>query len=181
MQRVKEAQMGNEVAFISLIDEEQDKLYRMIFAYVRCEADAIEVYQQVVIRAFEGITQLKEPLYFSTWLMRIAINQSITYVKKRDRERAVSPETLHLIEEEYIPIDEQLDLWQALQELPNHYKTALLLRFYHDYTVPQIAKVIELPIGTVKTHIRRGLQTLREQLKGVYIDEWAKSAEDDVK
>lgn len=178
MQRVKQAQQGDEAAFLSLLDKEQDKLYRMIFAYVQNEADAIEVYQQVITRAFEGIAQLREPLYFSTWLMRIAINQSITYVKKRDRERAVPPETLHLIEADYIPIEEQLDLWKALQSLPDHYKTALLLRFYHDYTVPQIAEVIELPIGTVKTHIRRGLRILRQQLKGVYNDEWAKSAEE---
>ncbi|GGN54468.1 MULTISPECIES: sigma-70 family RNA polymerase sigma factor [Oceanobacillus] len=178
MQRVKQAQQGNEAAFLSLLNKEQDKIYRMIFAYVQNETDAIEVFQQVTIRAFEGIAQLREPLYFSTWLMRIAINQSITYVKKRDRERAVAPETLHLIEADYKPIEEQLDLWQALQSLPNHYKTALLLRFYHDYTVPQIAEVVELPVGTVKTHIRRGLQMLRQQLKGVYNDEWAKSVEE---
>jgi|SRR5690625_817619 len=179
MQRVKQAQQGNEEAFLSLLDRDQDKLYRMIFAYVQNESDAVEVYQQVVTRAFEGITQLREPLYFSTWLMRIAINQSITYVNIRDRERPVSPETLHLIKADYRPIEKQLDLWQALQSLPNHYKTALLLRFYNDYTVPQIAKVIELPVGTVKTHIRRGLKMLRQQMKGVYNDEWAKSAEDD--
>src|SRR5699024_7961143 len=111
--------------------------------------------------------------------MRIAINQSITFVKKRDRERPVAPETLYLIEADYRPIEEQLDLWLALQSLPNNYKTALLLRFYNDYTVPQIAKVIELPVGTVKTHIRRSLKMLRQQLNGVYNDEWAKSAEND--
>lgn len=82
MQRVKQAQQGNEAAFLSLLNKEQDKIYRMIFAYVQNETDAIEVFQQVTIRAFEGIAQLREPLYFSTWLMRIAINQSITYVKK---------------------------------------------------------------------------------------------------
>ena len=83
MQRVKQAQQGDEAAFLSLLNKEQDKLYRMIFAYVQNESDAIEVYQQVIILAFERITQLKEPLYFATWLMRIAINQSITYVKKK--------------------------------------------------------------------------------------------------
>lgn len=113
MQRVKLAQQGDETAFLSLLNKEQDKLYRMIFAYVQNESDAIEVYQQVIILAFERIGQLKEPLYFSTWLTRMAINQSITYVKKRDRERAVSPESLYLIEADYRPIEEQLDLWQA--------------------------------------------------------------------
>lgn len=179
MQRVKLAQQGNEEAFISLIDKEQDKLYRMIFAYVQNESDAIEVYQRVIVRAFERIAQLKNPSYFSTWLMRIAINQSITYVNRRDRERTAAPELFKLVVADNKPIEEQLDLWNALQSLPNKYKTVLLLRFYHDYTVPHIAEVIERPIGTVKTHIRRGLKLLRKQLKGVYNDEWAKSATED--
>src|SRR5699024_4161483 len=161
MQRVKQAQQGNEEAFLSLLDGEQDKLYRMIFAYVQNESDAIEVYQQVITRAYEGIGQLREPLYFSTWLIRIAINQSITFVKKRDKELPVVPESLYLIAADNLQIEEQLDLWQGLQSLPNNYKTALLLRFYNDYTVPQIPKITELPVGTVKTHIRRGLKMLR--------------------
>lgn len=180
MERVKEVQRGNSLAFESLIRKEQDKIYRIIFAYVQNEGDAIEVYQQVVLRAFEKIDQLKEQAYYSTWMIRIAINLSITYMKKRNREQAVAPEVFSSLETDEKLMDERIDLWQALQTLPNHYKTALLLRYYHDYTVPQIAEIVELPIGTAKTHIRRGLQALRKQLKGAYNDEWAKSVEENV-
>lgn len=179
MEKVLRAIDGDKAAFISLIDEEQDKLYRMIFAYVKTESDAVEVYQQVVMLAFEGISQLKKPHYFSTWLIRIAINQSITYLKKRDREKLVTLETFDLLKSDGSEVEEQMDLWRALETLPNNYKTVLLLRFYQDYTIPQIAEITEKPIGTVKTHIRRGLERLREHMKGVYEDEWSQSIEGD--
>ena len=75
-------------------------------------------------------------------------------------------------------IEEELDLWQALCQLKEKYKTVLLLRFYQDYSVKQISAILECPEGTVKTNIRRGLQALRQQLKGAYIDEWVQSVED---
>lgn len=177
MERVKRAKKGDKAAFVSLIDEQQDKVYRMIFAYVKNEFDAVEVYQQVVMLAFERLSQLKEDAYFSTWLIRIAINQSITYVKKRDRENQVIPKTNHWLRNNLSNLEEQMDLWDALDALPDNYKTTLLLRFYQDYTVRQIAEIMEKPIGTVKTHIRRGLERLRDQMKGVYDDEWAQSIE----
>jgi RNA polymerase sigma-70 factor (ECF subfamily) len=74
-------------------------------------------------------------------------------------------------------IEERLDLWKALHQLDEKYKTVLLLRFYQDYSVNQIADILQCPEGTVKTHIRRGLQILRQQLKGAYIDEWVQSVE----
>ena len=63
-------------------------------------------------------------------------------------------------------IEEELDLWQALCQLEEKYKTVLLLRFYQDYSVKDIAAILQCPEGTVKTHIRRGLHALRQQLKG---------------
>lgn len=175
MERVKQAQAGDAEAFSLLIADEQDKVYRMIFAYVRKEDDAVDVYQQTVMSAYENLHKLTEPAYFSTWLVRIAINKSLTYIKKRDREQAVSPETLYLLEADTVPIAENLDLWQALQTLNDTYKTALLLRYYSDYTIAQIADITEQPLGTVKTQIRRGLRALRKQLTGEAYYEFAQA------
>ena len=64
-----------------------------------------------------------------------------------------------------------MDLLQAMDEIEEKYKTVLLLRFYQDYTVKQIATFLECPEGTVKTNIRRGLEILSTKLKGVYSDD----------
>lgn len=175
---VELAQEGDEDAFYQLIEQEQHKLYRMAYVYVQNENDAVEVFQQTIIRAYEGLPQLKESHYFSTWLIRIMINCCKTYISKRKVVHLVEPHTLEDVSSvSPINVEEELDLWQVLCRLEEKYKTVLLLRFYQDYSVKQIASILQCPEGTVKTHIRRGLQTLRQQLKGAYLDEWVQSAE----
>ncbi|MGE7110122.1 sigma-70 family RNA polymerase sigma factor [Lysinibacillus sp. NPDC047702] len=161
-----------------MIEQEQHKLYRMAYVYVQNENDAVEVFQQTIIRAYEGLPQLKEPHYFSTWLTRIIINVCKTYIAKKNSVQLVEPHTL----EDFTSttptyIEEELDLWHSLCKLEEKYKTVLLLRFYQDYSVKDIATILQYPEGTVKTNIRRGLQALRQQLKGAYIDEWVQSVE----
>jgi len=150
----------------------------MAYVYVQNENDAVEVFQQTFIRAYEGLPQLKDPQYFSTWLTRIIINCCKTYLVKKNSVQLVEPHALEdLNSTSPTYIEEELDLWHALCKLEEKYKTVLLLRFYQDYSVKDIAVILQCPEGTVKTHIRRGLQALRQQLKGAYIDEWVQSVE----
>ncbi|MEK4699433.1 sigma-70 family RNA polymerase sigma factor [Solibacillus sp. FSL R7-0668] len=153
-------------------------LYRMAFVYVQNETDAVDILQQAIIQAFERIESLKEPSYFKTWMIRIVINCSKTYLSKMKKLEITDP--LELVDVQSVShtyMEEEMDLWAALQSLEEKYKTVLLLRFYQDYTVPEVAAILEMPLGTVKTNIRRGLMQLKQKLKGVYLDEWLQSVE----
>jgi RNA polymerase sigma-70 factor (ECF subfamily) len=175
---IEQAKNGDEEAFYHLINQKKTELYRMAYVYVQNENDAVEIYQQTIIRAFEGLPKLNDPKYFSTWIIRILINCSKTYLSKRKNIELVEPAYIeNLRTMSHSNIEEHLDLWKALHQLVEKYKTVLLLRFYQDYSVNQIADILQCPEGTVKTHIRRGLQMLRQQLKGAYIDEWVQSVE----
>lgn len=169
---VERAKKGNADAFQVLIHEEKEKLYKMAFVYVRNEDDALEVFQETVYKALKSIATLKNNDYFSTWLTRILINTAMTFLKKRQRIVPFSHELLeNMGEARYVKRDEQLDLLDAMEEIEEKYKTVLLLRFYEDYTVQQIAEILNYPEGTVKTNIRRGLAALKKKMKGVYIDD----------
>ncbi|MGN7476289.1 sigma-70 family RNA polymerase sigma factor [Solibacillus silvestris] len=173
--RVKQ---GDDEAFYELIQPIYSDLYRMAFVYIQSEADAVDILQQAIIKAYEHIHNLKEPQFFKTWMIRIVINCSKTYIEKIKRFEVTDP--LKLIDMQATSNtykEEEIDLWNALQSLEEKYKTVLLLRFYQDYTVPVIASIVELPAGTVKTNIRRGLMQLKQLLKGVYMDEWLQSIE----
>lgn len=175
---IEQAKNGDEEAFYNLIDQKKSELYRMAFVYVQNENDAVEIYQQTIIRAFEGLPKLNEPKYFSTWITRILINCCKTYKAKRKNIELVDPANIENVKTiSYSNIEEHLDLWNALYQLDEKYKTVLILRFYQDCSVNQIAAILQYPEGTVKTYIRRGLQALRKQLKGAYINEWVKSVE----
>ncbi|NEU32342.1 sigma-70 family RNA polymerase sigma factor [bacterium LRH843] len=169
---VARAKKGDTDAFQALIRDEKEKLYKMAFVYVRNEEDALEVFQETVYQAFMSIKALKENDYFSTWLTRILINTAIGFLKKRNKVVSISQEIVEHIEHAgKEDLEDKLDLLEALDELEEKYKTVLLLRFYHDYTIFQISKLLNCPEGTVKTNIHRGLTHLRKKLKGVYEDD----------
>ena len=75
--KVKQSIGGEQEALLFLLEQEKEKLYRTAYSYVRNEADALDVFQQTVLLAIESIHQLREPKYFTTWLMKICINVSL--------------------------------------------------------------------------------------------------------
>lgn len=169
---VKRAKKGDSDAFQMLIHEEKEKMYRMAYLYMRNEDDALEVFQESLYKALNSINTLKNDDYFSTWLMKILINTAITTLKKKQKLVSINSEIFNQIEnKERYGTEEQIDLLQAMDDIEEKYKTVLLLRFYQDYTVKQIAAFLDCPEGTVKTNIRRGLELLRKKLKGVYCDD----------
>jgi len=169
---VKRAKKGDSEAFQILIHEEKEKMYKMAFVYMRNEDDALDVFQESLYKALYSIITLKNDEYFSTWLMRILINTAIATLKKKQKLVSISDEILDQIGNDGdFQTEEHLDLLKAMDEIDEKYKTVLILRFYQDYTVKQIATFLDCPEGTVKTNIRRGLEILRSKLKGDYFDD----------
>jgi len=163
------AKHGDPNAFQNLIHADKEKLYRMAFIYMGNEEDALEVFQETVYKAFKAISTLQDNQYYSTWMTRILINTALTLLKRKRKVILISPEMLeNHASTDHRQLEEQLDLLQALEALEERYKSVLLLRFYKDYTIRQIAEILDIPEGTVKTHIHRGLAILRQQLKGAY-------------
>ena len=169
---VERAKKGNAEAFQMLIHKEKEKMYRMAYMYMRNEDDALEVFQECLYKALDSINTLKNNEFFSTWLIKILINTAIAALKRKQKMVPIDNQILNqMVNNDYIQIEEHIDLLQAMDEIEEKYKTVLLLRFYQDYTVKQIATFLECPEGTVKTNIRRGLEILSTKLKGVYFDD----------
>ncbi|GIN88448.1 DNA-directed RNA polymerase sigma-70 factor [Heyndrickxia sporothermodurans] len=169
--QVIKAKNGDRDALQLLIKNEKEKLYRVAFTYVRNEDDAVDVFQQTILHSMESIHQLKEPKYFSTWLTRICINLSIQVLRRNQKVISIENTKVENDVGKDVSIEERIDLLDAIYKLDDKYKTVLILRYYHDLTLEQIAINISEPLGTVKTNIRRGLEKLKPFLKGVYIDE----------
>ena len=169
---VERAKKGDAEAFQALIHEEKEKLYKMAFVYMRNENDALEVFQETLYKAFASIQTLKNNDYFSTWLTRILINTAVALLNKQKKIIPMSHDMLEVMGDSgHMKQDVQLDLLQAMDEIEDKYKTVLLLRFYEDYTIQQISTALDMPEGTIKTNIRRGLALLKKKMKGVYVDD----------
>lgn len=169
LQLVGLAKKGDTDAFQTLIHEEKEKLYRMAYIYMKNEEDALEVFQETVYKALKSISTLKNDHYFSTWLTKILMNTAIEVLRKKKKVILMDHDTIESFEYDLPEIG--IDLLEALNQIDHKYKTVLLLRFYQDYTIKQIAEVLNCPEGTVKTNIRRGLASLKQKMKGVYSDD----------
>jgi len=159
---LSDAKKGNNQAFIELLQEEKVKLYKMAYIYMKNENDALDVVQETIARAYANIHTVKEEQYFATWLIRVLINTALEMIRKNQK---IVPLLEQQLEQEQISTnDEKLDLLQAIEQLEEKYKTVILLRYYRDLQIKEIADLIGCPEGTVKTNVHRGIQQLKKYL-----------------
>jgi RNA polymerase sigma-70 factor, ECF subfamily len=164
---IKKAQKGNDKAFLELFQQYEQDLYRMAFIYVKNQNDALDVVQETAYRSFKSIKDLKEPKYFKTWLMRIAISCSLDILRKRKNVVPLKPDF-----DEYISgihnedLTSEITLKGFIEELHEDEKSVILLRFYQGMTLKEVSETLEIPLGTAKTILYRGLAKLRKELEG---------------
>ncbi|MBI5998236.1 sigma-70 family RNA polymerase sigma factor [Clostridium perfringens] len=168
---IKESMKGNKESFGILIKNNKEYLYKMAFLYVKDEQDALEVIHETVYRAFLNIEKLKKAKFFNTWITRILINVSIDFLKKKGKNEMLDESTPIRKEKCEISTEEKLDLYNAIDLLNDSYKTVIIMMYFNDMKIKDIAKVMEIPENTVKTYLRRAKQALGEVLKEGYLNE----------
>ncbi|MBT2618499.1 MULTISPECIES: sigma-70 family RNA polymerase sigma factor [unclassified Bacillus (in: firmicutes)] len=169
---VKKAQKGDDQAFIKLIHKEKEKLYRTAFLYVKNESDSLDIVQDTIYKAYISIGNLKDSSYFSTWLTRILINTALDFIKKNNKVIPIDQDSLERIgAAERLMLEDKMDLFTAIEGLAEKYKTVIILRYYQDLTIKQIAEFLECPEGTVKTNLHRAINELKGKLKEACINE----------
>ncbi|MCC5801251.1 sigma-70 family RNA polymerase sigma factor [Rossellomorea vietnamensis] len=158
---VEKAKKGDKKAFAQLIEEEKVKIYRTAFLYTKNKDDSLDIVQDSIYKALVSIKNLKEPNYFSSWLMRIVINSSLDFIKKKKKVIPLDLEIVDDIRLREFKSDYKLDLFDAIDGLKDRYRTIIILKYYQDKTLKQIAEILDLPEGTVKSNLHRALQELR--------------------
>ncbi len=160
---VKKAIKGNKSAYGELIAEYQVYLYKTAFLYVKNEADALDAVQECVTRGLLAIGKLREPGYFKTWITRILLNciwqdkkQTQTVSLDEYREKGV---------ENYL-IEEKVDLYDAIDSLKEQYKTVVILFYFQELKIKEIAQIMEIPEGSVKVYLYRAKKQMRRWLEG---------------
>lgn len=157
---VRAAQRGDDEAFFVLASSEKERLYRIAYAYLGNEADALDAVQETICRAYGKLGKLKEPRYFHTWLIRILIHCCIDERKRRRKTRTLVREWELPTAQDASP-DERLALRGAVDRLEPRFRHVIILKYYQDMTLPEIARLLEKPEGTVKTWLHKALKQLR--------------------
>ena len=165
---VHKARKGDAVAFEELIMSCKEKLYRIAYSYAKNKDDALDIVSESVYRAYVNLKTLKNPSYFSTWMTRIVINQSINFINKNRKVVPKEDVGLNLGKEDSAKIDDTIDLYAAMDRLDENQKAVIILKYFEDLTITQVAEVMERPVGTVKTYLHGALKNLRLELKEVF-------------
>ena len=118
-----------------------------------------------------NVDNLKNPEFFKTWITRILINVSIDYTKNEDKIVYLDEEIPLVENSDSITIDEKVDLYDAIDKLRDKYKMVIILKYFNDMTDEQISNNMDIPINTVKSHLRRSKEELKQFLKEDYLYE----------
>jgi RNA polymerase sigma-70 factor, ECF subfamily len=164
---VKKAQKGNHKAFLALFQQYEQDIYRTAFVYLKNQSDALDVVQETAYRSFKSIKNLKEPEYFKSWLIRIAISCAIDLLRMQKNVVQLKPEFQEFISGD---VNEDIDLEMTVRDLIERLnedeKSVIILRFYEGLTIKEVSETLDIPLGSAKTVLYRALNKLRKDLKG---------------
>ena len=179
MLRVKR---GDRAAFTELVDKHKQPVMNFIFRMLHDEAEAEDLAQNVFLQVYKSRSRYKQTAKFSTWLFTIARNLCYNELRRRSRHPAESLEETHTEHEDQAPRqfedksqmaapDNVLQgelaakIEEALGELPENQRSAILLCRQEDLSYEQIAKILRCSLSATKSLIHRGRETLKEKLK----------------
>lgn len=184
---VRLCRRGDERAARELVSRFERPVFSIVYRMVRDRELAEDLAQEAFVRAFDNLDRYDRTYRFSSWLFKIAYNLTVDHLRRREvptvsmqgAPDAVSTErqeatAVSLESDEEAP-DERLvskelagELERAIGALREEYRTAILLRHVEGRSYEEIAEIMAIPLGTVKTYIFRARRELREALSGVY-------------
>lgn len=144
--------------------QNQEKLYRIAYSYAKNQETAFDILQEAITKAITKIYTLKQIEYIQTWFYRILINTAIDEIKKRKKhqEWIIEDYSFDTKSEEWIT---GIELYQKIDTLPPKLKTIIILRFFEDRKLSEIAQITNTNENTVKTRLYKALQKLKIQIQ----------------
>ena len=140
--------------------EKYDRLYRLAYSYVYNEDDALDIVQESACKAIIQCKKLKDTTKLLPWLCRIVVNTSLDLLRNQIKEQPAEELPEAAAEDKY----EELDLKKALNRLEPENRTVIILRYFEDMKIEDIALVVDENVNTVKARLYRSLTKLRIQL-----------------
>jgi RNA polymerase sigma-70 factor (ECF subfamily) len=180
---VAECQKGDSEAFDELVRRHKERVYNVVYRFLGHREDALDVCQEVFVRAYQSITAFRGGSQVYTWLHAIAANLAKNRIRDRKRKGRNMSSSLEALAEaapgvaqmaerandgrpDDIVMTRELEevLQHCLNEMPEHYRLTFVLRTVDDLSYEEIAAVMNCPIGTVRSRLNQARRMLRDRL-----------------
>ncbi len=170
LQTIRDAKAGDTKAFTQIVRSYKDFLFRSAFAIVRDYVDAEDVVQEAFVKAFLSFHTLKEERAFASWISTITTRIALDTVRRKSKvgEFHASGQNPETIAAPSSQSHVKLDIEDALSQLSPEHRTVIALREVQGFDYQEIANILEIPIGTVRSRLSSARMQLRKRL---YSDE----------
>jgi RNA polymerase sigma-70 factor (ECF subfamily) len=179
MLRVKQ---GDTAAFTELVEKYKQPIMNLVYRTIHDPTEAEDIAQNVFVQVFKSASRYKNTARFSTWLFTIARNLCLNEIRRRSRHPAESLDTPHPEQEDqplhqfedkktFLPPESLLHgelagkIEEAMADLPENQRSAILLCRQEDLSYEEIAEILGCSVSATKSLIHRGRETLKEKLK----------------
>lgn len=148
--------------FIQRINENRLKMYKTAISILKDEDDANDAIQEALYSAYKNYYSLREKSYFTTWIIKILINKCYNIINKNKKIAYIDDTIIQNTEssEDNYEIENSLE-W-VLNQIDKDLKEIVVLYYYDDFSVADIANVLEIPQGTVKSRLSRAREQIKE-------------------
>ena len=182
---IAELKAGSEEAYVWLIGQFHQPIYSLVYRIVNDPSDAADTTQEVFLKVFRGMKHFHGESSLKTWIYRIALHEAANrrrwWFRHKAQETTIEPAEAddsgfclgdRLVDPAESPFDNfahaevHTAVEKALHQVPEPFQTALILRDLEEMSYEEIAEVLQISLGTVKSRITRGRQALRKILAG---------------
>lgn len=158
-------------AYIHAVDTYGDTVFRIAYSYCRQRNDAEDITQNVFLKLFQSNTEFQNLEHMPKWLIRVTANEAKNLRSSFWKKRIVPLEDSDTLQQYSFPYPESSDLHDAVMKLPPKYRMVIHLYYYEDYSIREIAEILERRETTVQTQLMRARSRLKSMLKEVWNDE----------
>jgi RNA polymerase sigma-70 factor (ECF subfamily) len=179
---IERALNGDETGYRTLLEKYRNLVFSIMLKMVRNKQEAEDLTQEAFMKAFASLASFNDEFAFSTWLMKIASNNCIDFLRKKKLRTYSIHEPIQYKDEKIeieipdrdptpertlIQSERSKMIEQTINELPERYRYVIILRHKEEKSYEEIAEIMNLPLGTVKAQIFRAREILNKRLKEV--------------
>ena len=158
---IAKARRGDVEAYNLLVSRWEKRVYNYLLRLVSNREDALDVSQDVFLKAYQNLPKLDDPDRFSGWLFRIAHNEAFSLLRRKRPETDLAADPRPGTGARLFPVELSLAVQSALQRLSAEQREAVLLKVYQGFKFEEMARILECPVSTVKSRLYTGLEVLK--------------------
>ena len=162
---IAKARRGDVEAYNLLVSRWEKRVFNYLLRLVSNREDAMDVSQDVFLKAYQSLPKLDDPARFSGWLFRIAHNEAFSLLRRRRPETELTGEPRPAeLSPRLLPMELSLAVETALNRLNADQREAVLLKIYQGFKFEEMAEILECPVSTVKSRLYTALDLLKTSL-----------------